>query len=94
MKPCRLTPMGRGGGGRAFFLLHYYQACLPLGHFIKTSLVLLKNFKEPRSLMENFCNNSVQQHTSQIPLISPQSTLGTAEGVIVVLVFFYPHFIG
>lgn len=58
-EPCgpALCPMwGRGEkvAGLFFLQLHYYQACLSLGHFIKTSLVLLKNFRELISLMENF----------------------------------------
>lgn len=57
MKPGLCSPPAvgvKGEGCRVFLLLlHYVQACLSLGHFIKTSLVLPKNFKELMSLMEN-----------------------------------------
>lgn len=50
-----------------FLLPYYYQAHLSLGHFIKSSLVLLKNFGEP--------DGKLQQHMSQIPAnYSPEYT--------------------
>lgn len=48
-----------------FLLPYYYQAYLSLGHFIKSSLVLLKNFGEPDGKFSVI--TQVQQHMSQIP---------------------------
>lgn len=67
MKPLPPRLLGEGRRLPVFLLLHYYQAGLSLGHFIKTSLVLLKNFKELMRLMENFLSSvSIVTHL-QIP---------------------------
>lgn len=75
-----------------FLLPYYYQAYLSLGHFIKSSLVSLKNLGEPDGKFSVI--TQVQQHTSQIPAnYSPEYPGNSRGDDSSPLLFFYPHFI-
>lgn len=82
-------PMG-GGGCQCFSCLLITRLNLSLGHFIKSSLVLLKNFGEPDGKFSVI--TQVQQHMSQIPANYSPEYPGDSGGDDSSPGVFYPHF--